>query len=116
MLIPPEDSSDDADAARLQRSELPSNFKPLECARDRAKAKKKAKVDEDDVEWLRTSASERFGHEHFQRFQRCRHRVLQNADIIALWQFAAQFCEAYHTKKGGTSVSTWLTIQNILVS
>jgi hypothetical protein len=105
MLIPPEDDGDDANAPRLQLSELPNNFKPLECARDRVKAKKKAKVDEDDVEWLRTSASERFGHEHFQRFQRRRHRVLQNVDIVALWQFAAQFCEAYHTKKGVTSVS-----------
>jgi hypothetical protein len=90
----------------LQRSELPSDFKPLECARDRAKAKKNAKVDDDDVEWLRESASERFGREQFQRFQRRRHRVLQNTDIIALWQFAAKFCEAYHTKKSGASVST----------
>jgi hypothetical protein len=80
------------------------------------KSKKKAKADEDDVEWLRTSASERFGHEDFQRFQRRRHRVLQNVDIIAFWRFAAQFCSAYHAKKSGGSVSTLLTIWGALVT
>jgi hypothetical protein len=69
---------------------------------------KKAKVDEDDVEWLKASARERFGHEDFRRFQRRRHRVLQNLEIVALWKFAAQFCSAYHTKKSGGSVSTLL--------
>ncbi|KAF8239771.1 hypothetical protein L208DRAFT_1374597 [Tricholoma matsutake] len=87
----------------LQRSELLNHFKPLECARDRTKAKKKAKVDEDDVEWLKASARKRFGHEDFQCFQCHCHRVLQNLEIVALWKFAAQFCSAYHTKKSGGS-------------
>jgi hypothetical protein len=35
-----------------------------------------AKVDEDNAGW-RTSASERSGHENFERFQRRRYQVLQ---------------------------------------
>jgi hypothetical protein len=100
----PEDHNDDGEAL-LQRSELASDFKPLDCARDRAKAKKAAHADEDDVEWLRSSASERFGRERFQRFQHSRNRVLQNADVLELWQYAVQFGEAYHKKKSGASVS-----------
>ena len=62
----PEDNGDEDDtgAALLQHSQqvdLLRNFKPLECARDRAKTKKKAAVDDDDMDWLRTSASEHFG-------------------------------------------------------
>ncbi|KAF8220973.1 hypothetical protein L208DRAFT_1536578 [Tricholoma matsutake] len=93
-------------AALLQRSQqldLVRNFKPLECARDHAKAKKKAAVDDDDVDWLQMLASEHFGHEDLQRFQHTHHWVLQNADIIVLWQFAARFCETYHRKKSGRS-------------
>ena len=104
----PTDDIDDAEPSQLQRSELTKNFKPLECARDCAKAKKKVKVDEDDMEWLKASAHECFGHEDFQHFQRRRHWVLQNLEIVALWKFAAQFCSAYHTKKSGGSVSTLL--------
>jgi hypothetical protein len=85
------------------------NFKPLECAQDRAKATKKAVMDNNDMDWLRISASECFGHKDLQRFQHACHWVLQNADIVVLWQFAAQFCETYHRKKIGRSVSSWVS-------
>jgi len=99
------EEDDDSPEALLQRAVLLDNFKPLECARDRARTRRKAKTDEADVEWLRNAASERFGHQHFRRFKRSRNRILQNPDIVTLWKFAVQLNDTYHKKKSGVSVS-----------
>jgi hypothetical protein len=50
-----------------------------------------AKIHEADVDWLRNTASERFGH------QRSRNRILQNPDI-AFVEIAVQFNDTYHKK------------------
>jgi hypothetical protein len=99
------EEDDDSPEALLQRAVLPDNFKPLQCACDHARTRRKAKTDEADVEWLRNAASEHFGHQHFWCFEHSQNRILQNPDIVTMWKFVVQLNDAYHKKKSGVSVS-----------
>jgi hypothetical protein len=56
-------------------------------------------MEEADVEWLRNASSERFGHQHFRRFQRSRNWILQNPDIVSLWKFAVQLNDTSQEEK-----------------
>jgi len=65
------------------------------------------------AEWLRQKASQQ---PHYRFFVESHHRTLQNAEIVIIWRFAAEFHDIYYQAKCDTTKAriTKLAIQSCL--
>ncbi len=73
-------------------------------------AKKKAahsEVDKQEIAWLEERAAKMPGYE---AFMSSRGRTLQNAEVVASWQFAVTFTAQYVGKLSGAMVSSTICI------